>query len=297
MKFVKEPLLHFLLIGASLFLLYGWKGAPAAGASGGRSAGSPAEQIVVTRDDLERMNDLFARTWQRPPTEDERENLVEDFVRSEIYYREAIAMGLDRNDDVLRRRLRLKMEFLYEDVSSLTEPTDGELEAFLAAHPEKYRVEPGVAFRQVTIRTDGAGTDAETRAERARERLNHGADPESVGDPTLLEPRVAQAPLSEIDEQFGEGFGRKLLEVEPGAWAGPVRSSFGLHLVWVEERQEERMPELRQVREAVERDWLIAKQKELKDAAYAKLRGRYSVVVERAETVAGPLTASGARAG
>ena len=115
-KFFIEPLIQFLLIGAGLFLLFGWRSGPASLPSG--QAGTPATQIVVTRDNIDQMKSLFAKTWQRPPTEEEQKGLVEDLVRNEIYYREAIAIGLDRDDEVLKRRLRQKMEFIYEDITS-----------------------------------------------------------------------------------------------------------------------------------------------------------------------------------
>src|SRR5512139_3819284 len=141
---LKEPLVHFLLIGAALFLLYGWRG-NSASVSGGQ-VGTPAAQIVVTRDALNQMNNLFAKTWQRPPTEEEQQGLIEDFVRNEIYYREAIAIGLDRDDEVLKRRLRQKMEFIYEDITSYAEPTNQDLTAFMQTHREKYLTEPHLSF-------------------------------------------------------------------------------------------------------------------------------------------------------
>ena len=132
-KFFREPLVHFLLIGAGLFLLFGWRGGPAsfpAGPSGPQSA-----KIVVATSEIDQMTGTFTRTWQRPPTEEEVKGLVEDFVRNEIYYREALAIGLDRDDGVIRRRLRQKMEFIFEDISSRTEPTEEDLLAYMKKHP------------------------------------------------------------------------------------------------------------------------------------------------------------------
>ena len=290
MNLLKEPLLHFLLIGAALFLLYGWRG-NSASVPGGQ-AGTPTAQIVVTRDALDQMNNLFAKTWQRPPTEEEQKGLIEDFVRNEIYYREAIAIGLDRDDEVLRRRLRQKMEFIYEDITSWAEPTDEDLKAFMKKHREKYLTDPQIAFRQVYVNTDKRGTNAESDARQVLAQLTAGADPDSVGDPTLLEPEVRLSPLWDIRKQFGDEFGRSLLELKPGRWAGPIRSGFGLHLVFVRERAGGRLPDLNEVRETVKRDWTAERQKELKDAAYAKIRERYTVTVERPKAVAAPLAAA-----
>ncbi len=278
MKLLKEPLLHFLLIGSALFLLYGWRGNPASLPGG--QAGTLTMQITVTRDSLDQMENLFVKTWQRPPTEEERKGLIEDLVRNEIYYREAIALGLDRDDEVLKRRLRQKMEFIYEDITSLAEPTDEDLQAFMQKHHEKYLNDPRIAFRQVYINTNKRGTGAEADARQVLAQLTAGADPDSAGDPTMLEPEVLLSPLRDIRKQFGDEFSRNLLEIEPGRWAGPIRSGFGLHLVLLRESASGRLPDLDEAREMLKRDWSAERQKMLKDAAYARIRDGYTVTVE-----------------
>jgi len=286
---LKEPLFHFLLIGAALFLVYGWRG-NSASVSGGQ-VGKSLAQVVVIRDALEQINSQFEKTWQRPPTDEEQKTLTEDLIRNEIYYREAIAIGLDRDDEVLKRRLRQKMEFIYEDITSWAEPTDADLRAFMKKHREKYLADPLLSFRQVYINTNMRGTGAESDARQVLAELATGGDPDSVGDPTLLEPEIPLSPIWDIRKQFGDEFTKNILELKPGTWAGPVRSGYGLHLVFVKERQNERLPELNEVRETVKRDWLGEKQKELKDAAYAKIRERYTVTVERPKAVT-PLAAA-----
>lgn len=288
MKMFREPLLHFLLIGVALFLLYDWKGKPASMPGG--QAGTPAAQIIVSRDALEQMSSQFAKTWQRPPTEEEQKGLVEDLVRNEIFYREAIAIGLDRDDEVLKRRLRQKMEFIFEDIASVPEPTDEDLKAFMNKHREKYITDPEMSFRQVYISTDKRGKSAESDARQVLAQLTEGADPGSAGDPTLLEPEVPLSPLWDIRKQFGDDFSRSLLDVNPGRWSGPIRSGFGLHLVFVRERVSVRLPDLKEARDMVKRDWTAERQKELKDAAYAKIRGRYAVMVERPNANVAPLS-------
>ena len=278
-KFFREPLVHFLLIGAGLFLLFGWRGGPAslpAGQSGPQSA-----KIVVPQSDIDQMTATFTRTWQRPPTEEEAKGLVEDFVRNEIYYREALAIGLDRDDSVIRRRMRQKMEFIFEDIAAQTEPTDEELLAYMKKHPDSYLVDPQIAFRHVYVNAAKRGKNAGTDALEILAKLNAGADPDGVGDPLLLASEVPLSPLWDISKQFGEPFSRKLLELKPATWTGPVQSGFGLHLVFVRKRVGGRLPDLKEVREIVKRDLMAERQKELKDAAYAKLRERYVVIIEK----------------
>jgi hypothetical protein len=281
MKFLKEPLFHFLLIGMALFLIYGWKNNFAFVPGG--AAGTPTAQITVTPDDVAQMNNLFERTWQRPPTEEEQKGLLEDFVRNEIFYREAIAIGLDRNDEVLKRRLRQKMEFIYEDISSLTEPTDEELTTFMEKNRTKYFTDTEIAFRQVYINVSRRGTNAESDARQILDQLTAGTRPDSVGDPTQLEAEMPLTPVSEIGKMFGAEFSETLLTLEEGKWRGPIRSGFGLHLVSVREHADGHLPELSEIRETVRQHWMIARQKEMKDAAYAKIRERYTVTVEHPE--------------
>ena len=282
----REPLLHFLLIGVTLFLLHLWRGGSSTSPAGDPK--SPANQIVVTQGDIAQMERQFAATWQRPPSDAERKGLVEDFVRNEIYCREALAMGLDRDDAVIRRRLRTKMEFLYEDISALESPSDETLRAFMRSHAESYRSDPQVAFRQVFVNAAKRGSGAEAEARRLLSRLKAGADPESLGDPTMLAAAVPRSTRSEIEAQFGAEFAEHLIALGPGGWTGPLRSTYGLHLVLVRERVEGAFPDLDAVRDAVKRDWATQRQREIKDAAYARLRARYSVAVEPTGTPGTP---------
>jgi len=278
-SFVREPLVHFLLIGAGLFLLFGLRSGPvslSAGQSGWQSA-----KIVVAQGDIDQMVETFTRTWQRPPTEEEVKGLVEDFVRNEIYYREALAIGLDRDDPALRRRMRQKMEVIFEDITDLAEPTDDDLRTFMKKNPQKYLVDPQVSFRHIYVNADKRGKNAGADARQILAQLNEGIDPDTVGDPFLLGSEVRLSPLWDISKQFGEPFSRKLLELKPGSWVGPVQSGFGLHLVFVRKRIGGRQPDLKEVREMVRRDWTFERQRELKEAAYTKLRERYIVVVEK----------------
>jgi hypothetical protein len=283
-SFFKEPLLHFLLIGAALFFIYGRMGNDASMSAG--QAAMSTEKIVVTQDNIDHMNSLFVKTWQRLPNEEEQEGLVEDFIRSEIYYREAIAMGLDRDDEVLKRRLRQKIEFIYEDITSWAEPTDEDLRIFMEKHREKYLADPSVAFRQIYFNPDQRKMDVDFDIQQILVELNAGGDPNSVGDSTMLESEIQLSPLWDIRKQFGDEFCKDLVELKSGEWAGPIVSGVGIHLVLVREHVKARQLDLLEIRESVKRDWLVVKQKELKDAAYIKLRERYSVTIEKKKAMA-----------
>jgi hypothetical protein len=276
-RILHEPLLHFLLIGAALFIAYGLSSGP------GRT--SPTT-IVVTAGQVEHLATNFAKTRQRPPTGPEREGLIDEWVRDEIATREAMALGLDEGDTVIRRRLRQKLEFSTDDEASRAEPTDAELNTHLQAHSESFRVEPTFTFSQVYLDPVKRGDDLDRDAARVLARLQQRdgtTDVSALGDSILLERTSQSAPNSEIAKQFGEAFAAKLGELPPGQWHGPIESGYGVHLVFVSERTAGGLPALADVREAVLRDWVNARRLEANEKYYRELLRRYTVTIEGPE--------------
>jgi len=276
---LREPLLHFVLIGAALFVLYQWQ-RPASGLTDNN-------RIVVTSTAVERLTAGFERTWQRPPTRQEESGLIDNFVREEIYYREAKAMGLDRDDIVVRRRLRQKLEFIMEDVADQVEPSDDQLRAFMAQSPQKYMYEPRFSFRQVYFNPAQHGEHLERDLGRELARLGThtaGSVPAKLGgDSSLLPQTVSNWTRSAVVASFGEAFVGQLEMMQRGAWHGPVASEFGSHIVLLQDQQQGHLPPLAPIRESVRRDWLLHQQKILADQAYRELRKRYLVTIEAAE--------------
>jgi hypothetical protein len=268
-KILREPLMHFLLIGAGLFLLFNFTNGP---------AGDKSNRIVVTPGQVEQMTARFARSRMRPPTEKEMDGLIEGYLRDEIYYREALAMGLDKDDALIRRRMRQKLEFILEDISAQADPTDEVLTVFMQKHMDRYRVEAQVSFQQVYLSPDQR-KDMAGDARKILSRLHAGTDPKTLGDPIMVGPEFDLASEREIERAFGKSFVQQLLKLEPGDWVGPVLTGLGGHLVMVSERRDERMPELAEVRTVVERDWQAQRGKELKDITFRKLLEGYEVVM------------------
>jgi parvulin-like peptidyl-prolyl isomerase len=273
-QFLREPLLHFLLVGIGLFVLYGQL-------RGGES-GAPRE-IVVSAARVEALAQSFATVWMRPPTAQEIKGLVDDFVAEEIYYREAIAMGLDQDDTVIRRRLRQKMEFISEDAAASIDPTEAQLQAYLAGHPEKFVSPAELTFRQVYFSTERRGEAARQHAERLLAELQAGRGPANLadaGDPTLLPQEMQAESAQVIANTFGSEFAEQLQDAPVGQWSGPVRSGFGLHLVRVVERGAATRPSLEEIRPIVLREWQ-AEQRTLANQEFLRtLRARYEVRVE-----------------
>jgi PPIC-type PPIASE domain len=275
-KLIREPLVHFLLLGAAIFFIAGRS----------RSIGiSSGEKIVVTQSQIESIVVGFSRTWMRPPTQEEMQGLVDDYVREEVLYREAKAMGLDQDDIIVRRRMRQKFEFLSDDrVVRSGPPSEEELKAYLLQYADKYREEPRFTFEHIFFDREKHGKSPEPDAKAVLARLtgkNSAAiDVEKLGDAFLLPFRFEKISAGETARLFGGNVAKQVAAVEPGIWTGPLESSYGLHLVRVDERLPGAAPPLANVREAVLRDLLNERRKQELDAQYAKLRARYTIVVE-----------------
>lgn len=270
---MREPLVHFLVLGALLFGVFHW-----------RDGGSGSHVIVITPGQIDAIVAGYARTWQRPPTEPELKAQIDEHVRDEIATREALAMGLDRDDTIIRRRLRQKLEFMVEDTLELAPPTDADVQAWLDAHPDDLRVEPRISFRQVYLSPERRGASLESDALSLRERLaaaGPDTDIDALGDPLMVPRDVPRSPLGEVARLFGDGFADELLKVEPGRWSGPLRSGYGLHVVLVRDREDGRRPALEEVRAVIERELTLERRRRRIEAMYEELLARYRVVVEK----------------
>ncbi|MEQ1894140.1 MAG: peptidylprolyl isomerase, partial [Planctomycetota bacterium] len=211
---------------------------------------------------------------------------VNDRVREEVYCREAVALGLDQEDTVIRRRLRQKMEFVSDDIAALVEPTEAELDAYLRTHADSFRVDPRFTFEQVYLDPQKHGERLADEVAQLLAQLNQagdGLEASALGDSRLLESQFTGLPTSEVAKQFGESFALELERLEPGRWQGPVESGYGVHLVSVSERTEGRLPALSEVRDAVRREWDNARRLAGNEAFYQELLGRYRVTIEGLE--------------
>ena len=276
-RFWKEPLVHFLLLALAIFAAYG--------VLGPTSAVRP-DSIVVTAPKIEQMAAVFAKTWQRPPTAEELKGLIDDFVKEEIYTREALALGLDKDDTVIRRRLRQKMEFMNDAGVDALVPTDAELEAYLKAHAAAFAVDPMTAFQQVFLNPQQHGDRVEQDAAAilAALQATPPADAATLGDATLLPSELPLTGKPTISQTFGQEFADALDKVAPDQWRGPIMSGYGLHFVHISKREAGRMPALSEVHDAVAREWTNAKRTELDEARFNELLKRYQVTIENLST-------------
>ena len=256
----REPLVHFLLIGLLLFVLYG-------------ALGSRSEDRDIRVDDnvVATLLAQFQRTWQRPPTDAEMRTLVDSYVREEIFYREGLALGLDRDDPTIKRRVSQKFATIAEESDFAKPPSDEDLQRWLDNHPDRYADPALVTFDQVRFEPGSSNVEA------VRKALAAGADPQTLGTGRMLLPHFELYPIDLVERDFGGGFAKALAGLRIGNWEGPIRSGYGLHLVRVEKISPGKLPKLDDVRMAVARDYEEDRRIRSAGAAYRKLRQNYRV--------------------
>ena len=277
MKFLREPLLHFMFIGAAIYLLYAVFAEPA--------AEKTDKTVVVRSGEIEWMNTAWQKRWNRPPTTEELDGLIKQYIKETVLYREALTMGLNKHDQVIRRRLAQKLEFLARDLVALTPPTEEELQAYFMEHQEYYSEPTLFTFSQVFIDPDKRGDATLDDAEKIKAALiamgENIDDVNELGDNLMLQNYYPEKDQAEIEKQFGSGFAESLVELSPGQWHGPVLSGYGVHLVYLHSIVEPPAIVLEDVHERVTLDWETEKGIELNQQFYESLREQYTIIIEQ----------------
>jgi hypothetical protein len=293
-RFLKEPLVHFVLIGAAVYLLFGMFGQ-----SDDETLLRGQNTIVVTQGEVSSLTEVWEKQWKRAPTPQELKGLLDHYVRETVLYREALAMGLEKNDTIVRRRLAQKLEFLSQDLIQPKPPSDAELRAWFDKNVDRYRLPELITFTHVFLDPDKRDQQTLEDAERLKAELIASAKPPSestaVGDPFLLQRYYPERSEFDLSKLFGREFASSVMALEPGQWHGPVLSGYGVHLVYVHGCQEFPTPEFEQVADRVREDWTEEKRQELNDQYIASLLDRYDVVIEDEESDGETNRASGTR--
>ena len=267
---MREPLLHFLLAGAGLFLLFNVVSKPEM---------SGDEQIIVTSGQIEHLATLFVKTRVRPPSDAELRGLIDNYILEEVLYREATAIGLDKDDTIIRRRLKQKMEFLVDDFSA-AEPTDEDLQQFLVADPDRFQTDARISFEHIYfIDSSLEAVNAMLVALQKDETVKT----DNALASGLLPAHFEDASASSITSQFGASFKDSLFALELGQWTGPVESPFGLHLIRIDQIVEARVPALAEVRSVVQRDWLADRRNKARQVLFDELKAKYTITIEEYE--------------
>ncbi len=274
-QILREPLFHFAVIGVALFT---------AAELVRRPVSVTPNRIVVSAGTIRNFVATFKLKWSRPPSARELDGLIADRVKEEIYYREARKIGLDRQDIIIRRRLRQKFEFLLQDRLANPSPSEAELRAYLKKHARNYRTDDRYAFIQIYLNPARRGNKVVDDVRRLVAKLkasNGPVDYARLSDPFMLPVRFKDTPRRDVARAFGRKFAVALGNLPPNIWVGPIRSAFGLHIVRVSTRARGRVPPLAKIRVEVERDWRSGRRRAAAKAFYKRLRSQYSVVIER----------------
>ena len=273
---LREPLLHFVVIGALLFAAYFAMNRGAGGAP-------PSRQIQLTLDDLAQLELTFESQWRRPPTPEELGRLVESRIQEEVLYREALAMGLDKDDTIVKRRMAQKMQFLAEDVAAAQEPTSEELRRWYEQNGDRFALPSRVSFRHLYFSPDRRGARAKDDAAQTLAKLaGQPADAPlaaSLADPFMFQDYYAERTPEQLAKEFGPSFAQTVVKLAPGVWQGPIESGYGWHLVFVGSVVPGRVPDFEEVEPDVKTAWLGEQKERARQEAYDAMRAKYTVLV------------------
>lgn len=276
-RYLKEPLLHFIVLGAVLFGIYEILN---------RDAGFDDNEIIITQGKIEHLANVFSRTWQRPPTEQELQRLIDNYIQEEVLYREGIRMGLDQDDTIIRRRVKQKVEFIANNIMEQYEPSDMELQSYLLDNSEDFVTEEYFTFIQIYLNKEKRGKSTSMEAKNILSQLKEDkshSNSYELGDPSMLEQYYSDISLSFIERTFGKQFAEQLRNISPGKWSGPISSTYGLHLVRIDIKTDSRLPELQEIRDVVKREWENKQQNLLYEKYYAELLKNYEIRIEGSE--------------
>jgi len=275
-RWLREPLLHFLLIGLLLFGVYAYT-------NRGRIGIESPRQIVLSLDDLRTMTAYFDSQWHRQPTAQEFQAMVEDKIKEEVLYREGLVMGLDKGDTIVKRRMAQKVQFLAEDVATAHEPSTAELKAWFEKNTDKFALPSRYSFRHIYFSPDKRGTNAHDDAAKALAKIAGQLEDSplipSVADRFMFQDYYGDRTSSAIAKEFGPQFAVALEKLKPGSWQGPIESGYGWHLVFVDTVIPGRIPAFEEVESEVKTAWLSDQKAQAWQKAYQTMRAKYTVLL------------------
>ncbi|MGD8640828.1 MAG: peptidylprolyl isomerase [Gammaproteobacteria bacterium] len=274
-RVIRDPLVHFLLFGALLFVAYYALNPPETSAN---------DQIRITQNDIERFEKIFQKRWQRSPTQQELQGLISAYIKEEVLYREALEMGLEKDDTIVRRRLAQKVEFLITDLSVPAQVDDKTLRAFYENNTDRYTRGATFSFRHIYFKPAQRSESTLDEAEAALQTLQTtqvGLNvSDELGDRWMFDSLYRHRSTDEIAREFGTQFSEALDTLTTGSWQGPIRSGYGWHLVYIMDHESEGVYPLDQIRERVKNDYLYDLRQRQSQAVVEKLKSRYEIVIE-----------------
>ena len=267
LKIIGEPITLFFILGFLLFLLY-------------QLVTDYYDQrnrrIVVTQGQVELLSESFSKTWNRAPTERELNAQIENYIKDEVFYKEAVVLGLDKSDPAVKRRLRQIMELMMDDMATVY-PSEDQLKKYLSEHPDKFRQDPRIDFRHIYFSTENK---EEAYQILNKLKSNLPVDESNFGGLSLIPNQFSSESYQAIERLFGKSFTDQIFELEPGAWHGPIESAYGFHLVFLGQIEEGYVPELAEIWDQVEREWALERKMEIKERQYQMIKEKYNISFE-----------------
>jgi len=274
MQWLREPLVQFLLVGVALFAAWHVLHPEEA---------RDTARIELTHDDLRQMTVGWLAQGRPAPSPEQIQSLVENKVREEVLYREALALGLDRDDAIVKRRLAQKMEFLANDTASVRDPSPGELQAWYAQNQQRFAAPPRVTFRHVYFSFDRRGENARRDALAALKAMSAAGSQrpslQSTGDAFMFQDRFTDRTPEQLAAIFGPTFSEGLFKGTAGSWQGPIESGYGWHVVLIDDIEPARPPSFEEAESDIRDAWMTEQRDASKRRAFETMRARYEVVL------------------
>lgn len=272
-KLLREPLLHFLFLGAGIFFFY---------AQFYASQENSEQKIIITKAKIETLANAFIKAKGRAPTADEMQKQLEYSIREQVLYREAIAMGLDKEDTIIQRRLAQKVKYLFNDLSIIDKASDKQLETFIQEHPSKFIKPAMISFSQIYFDPKEHNDSLNKNAQSLVEKLRKGTIKNSIslGDRSLLPYEFNNERKSDIISMFGNAFMTQAFSASNHKWEGPFSSAYGLHLIYIHKKTEAQLPKLAKIRAKVQREWISMKQYEANEIFYQSMYKNYKIIID-----------------
>jgi parvulin-like peptidyl-prolyl isomerase len=264
LKIIREPISMFLILGVVLFIVYDWATT---------YYDQKNKQITVTESQLEVLKETFTKTWNREPTDQELNAQIENFIKDEIFYKEAVALGLDKSDIAVKRRLRQIMEMMMDDMATVY-PSEDQLKKYLSENPDKFRRDPTISFRHMYFSTENRDLAVEVLG-KLKDSLP--VDEGKFDGLALIPNELTEEPYMAVERLFGKSFTEEIFKLKPGGWQGPVESAYGYHLVYLSSMGEGYVPELSEIWDEVEREWSIERKMDVKERQYQRIKENYTI--------------------
>jgi peptidyl-prolyl cis-trans isomerase C len=268
---LREPLIHFLIAGFGVFLFSAWRG---------NSVDPQSRTITITTEQVQMLAQGWTQAWQRPPSQSEIDGMIADYIKEEVYAREAKRLGLDQDDPIIRRRLRSKMEFLEGAQVENAVPSEATLQAWLKKYGQKYTADAAYSFDQIYL-GEAYAKSTNARLKIILAQLHAGAKWQGLGKSISLTPSLEQASKTAIGREFGNAFAQALAGQKQGVWVGPIASGYGVHIVRIRAVQTPNIPDLVHVRQDVENDWRAATLNARRNKAYQTLLDGYTIKIAK----------------